>query len=160
MSAAQEGLARLQGFADRVQYLHQNVPKNGRINPPLQALLHDLRRAFEDAASDDLNMPEALAAIHTFITDCYKLLEKSPWAQSDTQAIIEQFRELDRVVGLNLLEGKTIENIPDDIQALVLAREEARRDRDFQRADLLRAQIEQQGFLLEDQPHGSRLKKV
>jgi cysteinyl-tRNA synthetase len=44
------------------------------------------------------------------------------------------------------------------IKTLLAAREQARRDRDFSRADALREALEAAGFMVEDTPDGPRLR--
>ena len=49
---------------------------------------------------------------------------------------------------------------PADILALLEARQAARQARDFKRADALRAELKDLGWIIEDTPKGPRLKKL
>ena len=49
--------------------------------------------------------------------------------------------------------------VPEEVMALVTKRETARRDKQFERSDELRIQIETAGYVLEDTPSGPRIYK-
>jgi cysteinyl-tRNA synthetase len=53
-----------------------------------------------------------------------------------------------------------IANAPAEIQALLEAREAARKARDFEQADAVRAELRSKGWVIEDTPKGPRLKKA
>jgi cysteinyl-tRNA synthetase len=56
----------------------------------------------------------------------------------------------------DLLTKKT--NIPSKVTELVKKREEARKTKDWNEADLLRNQILEMGWIIEDKPDGFKLK--
>ena len=68
--------------------------------------------------------------------------------------------EFDSVLGL-FKTGfpEELETIPAEVEALVEERQRARKARDYQRADTLRAKIEQAGYIIEDTADGVRLRK-
>ena len=50
--------------------------------------------------------------------------------------------------------------VPPEMQALLEAREAARKAKDFKRSDALRDELKAKGWIIEDTPKGSRLKKA
>ncbi|MDE2188365.1 MAG: cysteine--tRNA ligase [Patescibacteria group bacterium] len=111
---------------------------------------------FLAAINDDLNMPEAIAVVWSLVKDHHL----SP---ADKRATLLDF---DRVLGLGLsavdeLDDSpvSIENLPPEIFALSEARDEARADKDWQKADALRLEIESRGYDVKDTGDGSILKK-
>jgi cysteinyl-tRNA synthetase len=52
------------------------------------------------------------------------------------------------------------EEIPDEILRLVQQREEARKNKDFAKSDVLRNEITEKGYILEDSPSGAKVKKA
>ena len=65
----------------------------------------------------------------------------------------------DSVLGL-LNSAPSNDRLPDDIKALVDAREEAREKKDWAKADQIRDQLQEAGFIVEDTPDGPRWKRV
>jgi cysteinyl-tRNA synthetase len=103
---------------------------------PSQPAPSDAWQRFAAALEDDFNTPEALAVLHEWRD--HELLR----------------RALD-VFGLASLAEQP--EAPAGVQALARAREEARRRRDFEEADRLRAEIEAAGWGVRDVPEGFQL---
>jgi len=102
---------------------------------------------FEKAISDDLDMPNALAVLWEMLRD-----EK---AEGKLNAV----KKMDEVFGLKLLEKEKIQ-IPREIKKLMQEREEARKSKDWKKADKLRNEIKAKGFLISDMEKGAEIKKV
>ncbi|MFA6304289.1 MAG: cysteine--tRNA ligase [Patescibacteria group bacterium] len=98
---------------------------------------------FTQAINDDLNMPEALAIVQ-------KLL-KSDNPSSAKRASIIKF---DKVLGLGLNTYKVATKISPEIQLLINARQEARKNQDWHKSDELRKKIEDQGIKIQDLSDG------
>jgi len=105
-------------------------------------------REFDDAVGHDLNMPEALAAVWTFLRS----------AKLDRAEKHVLLKSADQVLGLRLFEEREKVVVPADIEQLIRRREQARRDRDFAQADALRREIAALGYVLEDTPQGPKVK--
>jgi cysteinyl-tRNA synthetase len=108
------------------------------------------------AVNDDLNIPQALAITQDLL--------KSDLNQADKLATILDF---DRVLGLNLAEAKklvtsevTFSELPIEVQALALAREMARKTKDFNESDRLRDEIKTRGYLVEDTKDGMKFSLI
>jgi cysteinyl-tRNA synthetase len=68
--------------------------------------------------------------------------------------------DFDNVLGLKLDEVKE-EKLSTEIMKLVKEREKARKDKDWAKADKIRAELNKKGIVLEDQPDGgTRWKKI
>lgn len=106
-----------------------------------------LEEDFRTRIKDDLGLPQALALLWEVL--------KSDRSDAQKSAAVAQW---DQVLGLGLAEllGATAD-IPADVEALVAAREQARGERDFARADELRGQIEAAGYEIDDTPAGPTL---
>jgi cysteinyl-tRNA synthetase len=104
---------------------------------------------FESHASDDLNMPRCLA-------DFWTLLRDSSVPATDK---LEAALRMDRIFGLGLAETKAKEiALDEETRGLVEQREAARKQRDFKRADEIRALILAKGFEVQDSPQGPKLR--
>jgi len=104
------------------------------------------KEAFIDALADDLNTAQALAVI-------WKALD-APLTQLARQAFLS---DVDTIFSLNLTLEPAPLNVPNHIKELVDKRSQARKDKDWTQADLLRHQIEDAGFTLSDTVNGTVL---
>tara|TARA_Y100000034_G_scaffold14075_2_gene14732 strand:- start:7950 stop:9359 length:1410 start_codon:yes stop_codon:yes gene_type:complete len=103
---------------------------------------------FEHALDDDLNTPKALSIMWELIRD------------KEAQGKLKTIEEMDKVFGLNLLEDEEQIKIPDEIKQLIDQRQQARKDKNFTKADKIRNELKQKGIILEDTKDGIRWKKV
>jgi cysteinyl-tRNA synthetase len=113
--------------------------------------------AFAAAIDDDLNTPRALALM-------WDLLKDNHVSSVRKLALVSDF---DRVLGLNLimksaearikgLTGVQDAALPDAVKILISKRAEARKNKDWQRSDVLRDEIVKAGFTLRDEADGSQ----
>jgi cysteinyl-tRNA synthetase len=110
-----------------------------------------LRTRFFDALCDDLNAPQALAAL-------WETVRAPDVGPATKWALV---REMDAVLGLGLEEARVSGGDLDaEIDALVREREAARQARDFARADAIRAGLAERGILLEDSKEGVRWRRA
>ena len=129
-------------------------------NQELEAALDQLEREFAAALNDDLGTPEALAAIFTFLPQLNKALEAAAGRVSLERArdVLERLGE--GVLGLfppRVLEAKAGGPLLAGLVELLLEqREAARRRRDFEAADAIRARMAELGVLVEDTPKGPK----
>jgi cysteinyl-tRNA synthetase len=116
---------------------------------PLPPELQAFRQRFTDAMDDDFNTPEALAALHGF----------SQALRADEVTVPQLVRgaqELKTLAGALGLRGPHRAGLDEaQITRLIEERTEARRQRDFRRADEIRGEIERLGAILEDKPTGT-----
>ncbi|KXH80771.1 cysteine--tRNA ligase [Sporosarcina sp. HYO08] len=113
--------------------------------------------AFEQAMDDDFNTANGIAAIFELVklANVY-LLEKNTQAEVLTY-FIETLERLMDVLGISL-ESET-DLLDQDIEALIEERLDARKNRNFARADEIRDELKAKGILLEDTAQGTRWKR-
>ncbi|MBI2334771.1 cysteine--tRNA ligase [Candidatus Daviesbacteria bacterium] len=104
---------------------------------------------FMDVVNNDLNIPQALAVMWDMVKSDYP-----------TNAKAKTILKMDKILGLDLEKylGKPIE-VPEEVMHLVRKREQARNTGEFSEADKLRKQIKKLGYIIEDTPKGSKVKK-
>lgn len=103
-----------------------------------------LKQKFNEAVNDDLNMPQAIAVLH-------KLLN----SELDAGVKLATLLDFDKVLGLSLIALE----IPVEINDLFNKRLVAKKNKDFATSDMLRAEIEAKGFVVEDGASGSKIFK-
>ena len=111
--------------------------------------------AFRSAMEDDLNTPRALA-------DVYMVLKDTSLTVGEMLGLLAEF---DKVLGLNLMtEQKNQKTLPADlvkkIEALIQERSEAKKNKDWARADAIRAELQAMNIVLEDTKEGTKWKQV
>jgi len=103
---------------------------------------------FRDRLNDDMNLPEALAIM-------WEMLKNSISESSKLATVLE----MDKVLGLKLDERVGYE-IPQRITDIARTRQEYRKNGIWDKADVLRKQIIEEGYILEDLPeNGFKVKK-
>ena len=111
---------------------------------------------FGAALDDDLNISGGLGVLFDFIRDTNKSIDNNELS-GDGARRVEQL--LDRLNGVTGLFAVAEEQTPAEILELVKQRQQARREKNFARADEIRQQIAAKGWVLEDTPDGPRAKK-
>lgn len=108
--------------------------------------LAEYKRQFDEAINDDLNIPLALGVVWTMI--------KEP----KSKAVYDLALEFDKVLGLSLDKAKPSETqeeqIPEEIRAIAEERYQAKKNRDFAKADELRNKLSELGYTVADSKDG------
>ncbi len=155
LAAARAGLESLRSD---VQTLFERMePLTTESRMPQETILTaitDLKDGFRRALEDDINMPKALAAVFSFlrsVRDSAGALTSVDYAYAHAALI-----DCDRVLGLRLERIEQLE-IPKNISNLIELRNQARLEKRWRDADLLRETIEAQGFAIEDTSEGTKV---
>jgi cysteinyl-tRNA synthetase len=127
------------------------------LNQNLHVATERALREFEEGMDDNLNTSVALAAIHNLTREVNTALARKKLGEENKRELLELFQRFDIV--LNIFGEDSAEILDQEIQALIDARQEARRRRDFSRADELRDDLLRRGIVLEDTKDGVRWKK-
>jgi len=114
-------------------------------------------QSFESAMNDDLNTPLALSVLYELITETNKKITENNLSAEEAKQFLAAFEKMNKVFGLKFAE-KEIE-IPKEVKKLAAERLEARKNKDFQKADELRKKIEKMGYLIEDLDNKYKIKK-
>jgi cysteinyl-tRNA synthetase len=151
-----EGLGAAEASVQRLQDFMTNLPTAEGTDTPVEGLIRQAMRQFEEGMDDDLNISLGLAAIFEFVREVNRLLAEGRLSQENAQAVMAAMRQFDQVLGL-LDEEEAAADA--EVERLAQEREQARKRRDFATADRLRAQIAALGYVIEDTPRGPRLKR-
>lgn len=114
---------------------------------------------FEKVMDDDFNTANAITAWY----DLVKLANKYLLENQTSTKVIARFKEVfeifSDVLGVPLASQLTSELLDDEIEKLIEERNEARKAKNFARADEIRDQLKAQNIILEDTPQGVRYKR-
>jgi len=152
--AAEATLGRLRTFRSRMEE-PPGPAREGASDPAVDvtARLARARDEFWRALSDDLNTPEALAALLTLVTDVNAQDDYRPLAREARDHVIAFLDETNLIFAAWPHEaGQTLDA---DVEALIEARRAAKAARNWAEADRLRDRLKAMGILLEDRKDGT-----
>ena len=110
------------------------------------------REQFIAAMDDDLNTADAIAAIFELVRDINTNVVGKGSSKKLCEAAIGIFDELTDVLGL--VYNRKTEELDDDIEKLIEARTQARKDKNWAEADRIRDELKAKGIVLEDTAQG------
>jgi cysteinyl-tRNA synthetase len=159
------GLAAAESALDRLDQLRLRLEGDAGFaggEPRLASEVATFRRRFREALSDDLNVSEALAAVFDLVREANRAIDTGPLGIGDRELLETAFDEFDRVFGVLQPDPPRVgsEEEREMVERLIAERAEARRKRDFLRADAIREELFSRGIVLEDTPSGTRWKRV
>jgi cysteinyl-tRNA synthetase len=176
LTQARNAVARLQSLYDRAVELGGAGAPSAAVQQAIDAGL----QAFDDALADDLNMERAMAAVLELIGK----LNQQTLAPADGPAVRAALEDLDQILDVlvkrrmgmvekarlavaevSAEETAALQAQPgelDDarIEQLILARQAAKKRKDFASADGLRTWLKERAIVLEDLPTGVRWKSI
>lgn len=115
----------------------------------------EYKQNFINAMEDDLNTADALGVLFEFVKYINSVLNTS--SKETLEYIAKVFDELVNVLGL--LYNRKKESLDSEIEKLIEERQQARKNKDFKRADEIRDSLKSQGIILEDTPQGVKWHK-
>ena len=127
------------------------------VNDSLREITQQALKEFEEGMDDDFNTSVALAAIHDLSRAVNTALARKQVREENKRELLELLDRFDSVI--NIFGSDRTEMLDSQVQALIDERQEARRRRDFRRADEIRIELSNQGITLEDTKDGVRWKR-
>jgi len=152
LRAAENSLKRIRAFRKRMEGEGQagGGPWAEALDPLVR--LDQARQAFWSAMADDLNTPEALAAIFTLISDLNAQDDHVALTPAEREAVLAFLDETDAVFAAWPHEAASLDT---EVEALIEARRAAKAGKNWAEADRLRDQLKAMGIILEDRKDGS-----
>lgn len=154
---AEAGLDRIRTAYDNLVHRLSTTANLGDHDDIWLQKIADVKVQFETAMDDDFNTANGIAAIFELskLANTY-LLEKQT-----SEIVLKQFilvmDDLNAVLGLTFAKEKEV--LDEEIDALIEERNQARKDRNFARADEIRDQLKELNIILEDTAQGIRWKR-
>ena len=158
MEAAKNGLERICTAAENLKRLSENA--SGEMTEEEKALFDSTAvfvKKYEAAMEDDFNTADAIAAIFEFVKFA-NTNASGTCSREYLEALYQRLAVLCDVMGI-IVEKET-EMLDEDIEALIRERQEARKAKDFKRADEIRDQLQEMGIILKDTREGVTWKRA
>jgi cysteinyl-tRNA synthetase len=106
--------------------------------------------------NDDLNAPQAIAAVFTFVRAANRELDEGNWTPNNAADALRVFDCQMEVLDLLPTAVAVDETLEVWVEQQLTAREEARQTKDFTAADEIRALLAEKGVEVEDTAQGPR----
>ena len=146
LDAGRKNLKRLDEFACKLLCLPPGLP-----HPQVASYLSDMEDKFFGALDNDLNMSKAMGALFDFIKKTNPILADGQLDQEQKKYILETFAKINDLLGILRLQECPL---TPEIDRLIREREEARKKKDWKRADDVREELIKQGFKVIDTAKG------
>ncbi len=148
-------LDRLYNCESALQFAAQNGG-DGSADADMKNSIEARRTQFIEAMDDDMNTADAISALFELVKDANLAMRNSGLSAEMAKTVLDSFHELTDVLGL-LYERK--QKAGDDdaaIEAMIEARAQARKDKNWAESDRIRDELKAMGIVLEDTPQGVR----
>ncbi|SDW99530.1 cysteinyl-tRNA synthetase [Marinococcus luteus] len=155
LESARAGLERLRSTLENVKH-RRGESADGGSGEGREAAERAKTRFLEEM-DDDFNTANAISVLFDLAREANKYMQQPQTSIASLDAIVETMTEIGNVLGVSL--EKEEEMLDEDIEQLLEERVEARKNKNFARADEIRDQLENDGILLEDTPQGTRWKR-
>ncbi len=148
LKQSQAAVRRIGTFARRLHEAQGGTPELAQAAVRAEA-------EFRDALFDDLNAPEALAALFTFISDANRELDRHGTDSAALHAARRVFAVIDGVLDLVPAATETDAELTLWVEERIASRKAARASRDFASADAIRHELVARGIEIEDTAQGT-----
>jgi len=155
-----ESLMAAGAAVDRIDALLLALGTYREVRPDdatLTAALDETRAAFDAALDDDLNVSAALGALFELVRDLNRRIDARSLSTADAERAVAFIRDLDRV--LAIAPDEAADRLEPELEALLLARADARAARIWAESDRLRDELLAKGILVEDTRDGQRWRR-
>lgn len=160
MEAAKSALERIYTCLSSMEFFMENA-EDRALNEEETAWMKTVegyKNKFISAMDDDLNTADAISVIFELVADANKrITARSNTAKAVIQSVTAMIRELGGVLGI--LSRKD-EGATDEIEAILTARAEARKNKNWAESDALRDKLKDLGYAVKDTPQGQQLSKL
>lgn len=157
MESSKNGLDRILTAVDKLKDLEAVAKTDSLREGEEKKPVEELIAKYEAAMDDDFNTADAISAIFELVK-----LSNSTTDENSSREYVTYLKEtIDKLCGvLGIIAEKKKEILDEEIEAMIEARQQARKDKDFALADDIRGKLLEQGIVLEDTREGVKWKRV
>ncbi len=159
LEQAQNALSRLYNCTDNLQFYLQNIPAtNDAPATETVAKLQTLRTRFIEAMDNDFNTADGISVLFDLVREINTALaaESKP-AYADAKAMQDLLLEWCDLLGFVKEETQDTDKIAQ-IEAAIAERAQAKKEKNYAKADAIRAELLAQGVILEDTAQGTKYR--
>jgi len=159
MNQAEQSVARLENCAVGLGHRKRVATETG-VSPEGERVLarvEEILREFHAKMQDDFNTPDAITAMFGLVSEANQYLQREVAEIPVLNRLQEALKEMDGILGIVPEAEEPL--LDEEIERLIAERTEARRAKDWARADAIRNLLLERGILLEDTPQGVRWRR-
>ncbi len=149
LQQAQNGLTRIDNCIENLKFAMNQGGEN-------EISFDEYKVKYKEAMEDDLNTADAISVIFELARAINSNL--SEMAKVSKEEALSLMEELCSVIGI--LKEEETSSLDNEIEKLIEERQNARKERNFARADEIRDMLKEQGIVLEDTPQGVKWKRI
>ena len=153
LAAAGAAVDRLDALFSALRNYREERPDD----PTLDAAIDGARSSFEAALDADLSISPALAAVFELVRDLNRRIDARSLSTADAGRALAALAAFDTVLGVG---PEVVDDLEPELRALLDARAEARRTRDWAASDRLRDELAGRGVSVEDTKDGQRWRRT
>jgi cysteinyl-tRNA synthetase len=157
LEVAESGLNRIRTAYENLKHRLTVTADLAEDTEKWENIIEEARAKFIADMDDDFNTANAISILFDFSKEANVYLQEKNTSKEVITKFIQLFDELSGVLGLTL--HKEEELLDEQIEALIEERNQARKEKNFARADEIRDLLKQQNIILEDTAQGVRWKR-
>ena len=163
LTQAQNALERLKTARENLVFITENGA-DGEMTPEEKEAAGKLtayREKFIQVMDDDFNTADGVSVIFELVRDANTMTagDKNP-TKAVAKAYLDMFDELVNVLGLLYKTGSGDDGLAEKVEAMIAARQAARKEKNWAEADRIRDELKEMGIVLSDTPQGVKWKKA
>ncbi|MFW6676922.1 cysteine--tRNA ligase [Lacrimispora sp. AGF001] len=157
MESSKNGLERILTAVDKLKGLEVTAKTEGLLEKEDKNQVNALVEKYEAAMDDDFNTADAISAIFELV----KVSNSTTDEESSLEYVTLLKNTIEKLCDiLGIITEKEEVILAEEIEAMIAARQQARKDKDFALADEIRGKLLDQGIVLEDTREGVKWKRV
>jgi cysteinyl-tRNA synthetase len=154
ITQAINSVERLQNCWSNLQHRMKTAACSGPVDAGIQNGLDSIRAQYHEKMSDDFSTPDAITAVFELVALANPYLQQPVVTIDTLEALQALFQEMNGVLGI--IKQKEDELLDEEIEGLIQERIDARKNKQWARADEIRDLLTARGIILEDTPQGVR----
>ncbi len=160
LDAAKNTINHIDQFIQRL-YFYRDLHHNTKIfqNKDVKQTIYDLRHSFLQNMDNDLNTPAVFASLFEFIRKINRSMDKKALSPDRIKDILQVLKQINSV--LNIMDIRPPDMEKDkNITRLIQEREEARKNKEWAKADKIRQDLKKIGIAVIDTKDGPIWKRI
>ena len=162
LDACKNTVMHMDQFVQRLYFYKQLcriVEKRYIQKEDVDQMIYDLKHSFTEDMDNDLNLPSAIANLFSFIRETNRLMDENRLPAEKIDDILKILTQINSILNIMELEPPLFEE-DEEIVKIIREREEARKRKDWEKADQLRKYLREKGIEVIDTKYGPIWKRL
>src|SRR5690625_3863454 len=149
LESAQSSFERIKTAYFNLQHRKQTSTNLGTNKDKWLSMIQEKEAQFQAAMNDDFNTANAITVLFELAKEANLYLEENHTEIDVIDKFQQTIKQLLNILGITIEEEQLLD---EEIEALIKEREEARKAKDYERADEIRDSLQRENIILEDTP--------